>query len=1033
MAEEKTQQNSSPMTVLPLMALLAILASWFFTYPTPYQDERPSSRPLQARYAAAQDVDARLWQDPFAAVDGASEETPTEKVFIVVNQKGETQRMDATMRAADSSSHTLGQIYNDETLTAGDKITILAVTLQGGPYQEAAEDRMRRRYAVLSALANQGFVPQDAQHIGYFRPELKMDLQKRVPFEWWSLQVEKSTSGDQLPQGHKNKVLLLWVDESSLLGCPAAKLNELLRQASQGERSKGIVFNYTVIGPNTSTLLRDMLQEVKGDKKRAPVARCISKSVDNYAKSELGEINGQDIIYYSAGATASDEDLLKDIESWTKGKTVSGQLGQGVKLYRTTATDNAMMRILVNELCVRKVKKTDHIVILSEWDTFYGRAMPKAFETEWVKNGGDKNTAHTFSYMRGLDGKLPDKSDKASSAAEKKSASKEKSANEALIELPEGQSQKDYLRRLTDHLLELDQQLKAKDNQMGVAAIGVLGSDVHDKLMILEALRLYFPHKLFFTTDLDASYRHPAKWPQTHNLLVASAFDLKLRPELQGTIPPFRDSYQTALFFATQMALNTLLVNPDYFPPRLFEIGRRHSISLPTIKDRVLPVTENMVLSEDNKDKCSWSRWWVCNNNVQPPIYATYQFNWTWGVMFVLSLVIMPPLVSWWVRKRWREYLRGIGVVLLLAFLFLKLFWNNYITKPEAEPFYWLEGLSIWPSQLLRLSALLFAVGFYLWGRMRIQRMHNEFQAPPSLHNHEPIFALPADSYWVLVRDAIFVGSWTEVNSEEMVSPDVLWKKYLGYCCFPGSLLRVLVHGLAFFIMAALIIAISSPPNAPTRGDFAERTNFVILPMVIVVTILLTMWVVENARLCRRLINNLSAKPSQWNKIARDWAICKNEVARECVNDWLDIQLIARLTETIQLLIWGPMVCIVLLVLARSPVIDDWDMPWGLGMVFIAMLLYAISAEVFLQRGANEAREKSIDQLTRKIIVQRNQSEPNEAVIKRIEAEIERIKMLRKGAFRPWYEWPLLHSFGGLSSLVFVLQYFAEVWEKGSF
>ena len=67
-------------------------------------------------------------------------------------------------------------------------------------------------------------------------------------------------------------------------------------------------------------------------------------------------------------------------------------------------------------------------------------------------------------------------------------------------------------------------------------------------------------------------------------------------------------------------------------------------------------------------------------------------------------------------------------------------------------------------------------------------------------------------------------------------------------------------------------------------------------------------------------------------------------------------------------------------------------------MVFIAMLLYAISAEVFLQRGANEAREKAIDQLTRKIIAQRNLGESHEAVIERIEAEIERIKMLRKGA-----------------------------------
>ena len=68
------------------------------------------------------------------------------------------------------------------------------------------------------------------------------------------------------------------------------------------------------------------------------------------------------------------------------------------------------------------------------------------------------------------------------------------------------------------------------------------------------------------------------------------------------------------------------------------------------------------------------------------------------------------------------------------------------------------------------------------------------------------------------------------------------------------------------------------------------------------------------------------------------------------------------------------------------------------------MLLYAISAEVFLQHGAKKARKKAIEQLTDKISEQRNGKSTNpesKVVIKRIEAEIERIKDLREGAFRP--------------------------------
>ena len=313
--------------------------------------------------------------------------------------------------------------------------------------------------------------------------------------------------------------------------------------------------------------------------------------------------------------------------------------------------------------------------------------------------------------------------------------------------------------------------------------------------------------------------------------------------------------------------------------------------------------------------------------------------------------------------------------------------------------------------------------------------MQKVFQAQKG-EKTRPSFALPSNSAQLGDCDVLFVGSWQPEENNKLLVSD-LWKKYLGYCqqkriCLPGSLLRVLLHGAAFFAVAGLIIAVN-PPNVPARGDFAEDVNKAIIILAVLSTILLTMWVVENARLCERLINHLSAKPSQWNVIARDWAIRDNKVAPECVPEWLDIQLVARLTETMQPLIFGPVVCIALLVLARSPAIDDWDIPWGLGLVLLAMLSYAISGEVRLQNGARLARTKAIKQLTGKISAQRNQNHPDEVVIKRIEDEIERIRVLREGAFRPWYELPLLRSFGGLGTLVVALQYLAGVWERGSF
>ena len=38
----------------------------------------------------------------------------------------------------------------------------------------------------------------------------------------------------------------------------------------------------------------------------------------------------------------------------------------------------------------------------------------------------------------------------------------------------------------------------------------MLGSDVYDKLLILQALRPAFPRAVFFTTDLNARLAYPA-------------------------------------------------------------------------------------------------------------------------------------------------------------------------------------------------------------------------------------------------------------------------------------------------------------------------------------------------------------------------------------------------------------------------------------------------------------------------------------------------------------------------------------------
>ena len=99
---------------------------------------------------------------------------------------------------------------------------------------------------------------------------------------------------------------------------------------------------------------------------------------------------------------------------------------------------------------------------------------------------------------------------------------------------PNGQGQQDYLRRLADHLRKIDDNLRQDRNNGRIRAIGILGSDVFDKLLVLRALEPKFPEALFFTTDFDATLTMPSELDFTRNLIISSSFGSELRPEHSG-------------------------------------------------------------------------------------------------------------------------------------------------------------------------------------------------------------------------------------------------------------------------------------------------------------------------------------------------------------------------------------------------------------------------------------------------------------------------------------------------------------------
>jgi len=160
---------------------------------------------------------------------------------------------------------------------------------------------------------------------------------------------------------------------------------------------------------------------------------------------------------------------------------------------------------------------------------------------------------HAYHYLRGIDGRLPGEPGKDNQREQEQKT--QLGQNTVPSEATEGLNQSDYLRRLARQMKEDNARLQQEDGS-GIRAIGLLGSDIYDKLMILRALRPQFPDAIFFTNNYDARFERRDDWDVTHNLVIASPFGSTV-PEIyveHRQIPPFRDSNQTSMYVGTLVA-----------------------------------------------------------------------------------------------------------------------------------------------------------------------------------------------------------------------------------------------------------------------------------------------------------------------------------------------------------------------------------------------------------------------------------------------------------------------------------------------
>ncbi len=603
------------------------------------------------------------------------------------------------------------------------------------------------------------------------------------------------------------------------------------------------------------------------------------------------------------------------------------------------------------------------------------------------------------------------------------------------------------MRRLADELSERARTLRRHDGQLDV--IGVVGSDTYDKLVVLQALRERFPQAIFFTTDLDARLFHPADFRWNHNLLVASSFGLELDRGLQDRVPPFRDSYQTATFLAAQMALAEVALGagtqlpPEDLAPMQPEV-RQIALSAGNLKDSPkLPIPVTTIEQLPRLQRLRLAAWASRQGSealrgsprlfeigrggpyditpgadplgLSPPRRTSRpsrnRILGGFEICALASLLLIPvvPGLRRFTLARWsdadaRQRFAMNTLTALALVTFVAYAWIVYQATgdPGGEPFELSKGISIWPTEGLRLLVVLLGLSFLALGSAHLKKndeqLTRDYGLAPSSEPHRDGIWSPwwaarprregpagdaavsgaassegptyrwlskrAGSWcrwhlaWNHFRSGISINAWRQQDrqdldrrahgDEEPVEAAVAWQRYRRLGRWGHVLTRCVPGVVLYIVLGHTLVAFFGHPHTPFRGD---------------------------------------------------------------------LSLVADL--------------LFLMIVSRASLFDHWNWPLSLLLILGMSSAYAVLCVVVLRRAAERARAETVERLRSNLFAaieaERREDGPRSRQIRLL---IEKAQGLRRGSFAHWSHHPLVKAvllpFGGIGVLT-VLELLASM------
>jgi len=268
--------------------------------------------------------------------------------------------------------------------------------------------------------------------------------------------------------------------------------------------------------------------------------------------------------------------------------------------------------------------------------------------------------------------------------------------------------------------------------------------------------------------------------------------------------------------------------------------------------------------------------------------------------------------------------------------------------------------------------------------------------------------------------------------TEYDVDANKLWNDYYRIRHWFPRLLRVLICVGAYFMFGFILSQLSTPAFSPVRGYTLLDLDKPLLFASVLAFLIVTFWIIDAACCCAWFIRRLSQAPTQYPCATLEHFTQQRAIDdRGLVEEWIDLQLIADLTEPVGRLVYWPFVAVSLLLLARNPWWDHWTWHWPLVVIFGVNLVLAAASSIILQNAAREARKTGVQRLKAKVHEKHRQA----STVKEHESDqakslLDEIMNLRRGAFAPLSKNPLVGALLVNSSGVVLLELVAQLYFK---